>query len=602
MGGAPVLVLVAALGVSFGWTPDDSGGVEYIIQIPPEQLEDVRRSGQIDSAIPREIRGHVSRVIIRVGDGDLPRQTPIGMNAAVKSGGNTVPLIAVSPIRTADQQHVPIPAIGLAETSHAVTGTSRSQVMKPSPQGGSSFAMPTTAGGQANGTGFPSTVNQIPSQLADQARASANQAARNVAGTVNNSIDQTFSNLANSAGNALRDGVSSTTGTPNTFGGNTNTRAGIPDFAGSAGPSNPGLNRPTTAPTTNVTRDKDWAAANLNRPTTAPRGASTPGSQFAMTSGQVSDTRSNSTPGFGELPSGLRNAPTSNPSPQQNATFQPYPRLTNEENQHVRRYVSGYDSSNRPLDSTGRPLDVNKLVSDYRLQQQTLARSQQNATTSGQIGSLAGSNSQPSATSGFTGYQANPTTVPSYSNPQLGVPSATTSPYPRIATTPTAGVAGPGFSYGTPRNGGATAAVDPYELDRLKQQNALLSMRLETDRLESQRRERETLAANSDASRTGRGAGGADNSGQSGKRVGAEQRPQGGVSPSDREPLSGTASQAGVLPRGKGIAASQPLPNLLLLISVVANLFLGRWLMHLRVQFRDVIAAKRIASTPANGG
>jgi hypothetical protein len=43
--------------------------------------------------------------------------------------------------------------------------------------------------------------------------------------------------------------------------------------------------------------------------------------------------------------------------------------------------------------------------------------------------------------------------------------------------------------------------------------------------------------------------------------------------------------------------AAQPLFNGLLLISFVANIYLIFWLKNLRIQFRDLVAAKRIANS-----
>ena len=42
MGGVPVLVLIAAMGITYGWQPDGNGGVEYVVQIPPEQLDELK--------------------------------------------------------------------------------------------------------------------------------------------------------------------------------------------------------------------------------------------------------------------------------------------------------------------------------------------------------------------------------------------------------------------------------------------------------------------------------------------------------------------------------------------------------------------------------
>jgi hypothetical protein len=81
----------------------------------------------------------------------------------------------------------------------------------------------------------------------------------------------------------------------------------------------------------------------------------------------------------------------------------------------------------------------------------------------------------------------------------------------------------------------------------------------------------------------------------------SQQRP-----PIDRDPPSlsnrSLDSSIGSTPRSepKQVAA-QPLFNGLLLLSFVANIYLMFWLKNLRLQFRDLVAAKRMANanTPA---
>src|SRR5438045_388464 len=68
MNGAAWLLALATLGVDYGWRLDDRGQLEYIIQIPPSQLETLRESPEgISSAIPPEVVRHVKRFRIVVG-------------------------------------------------------------------------------------------------------------------------------------------------------------------------------------------------------------------------------------------------------------------------------------------------------------------------------------------------------------------------------------------------------------------------------------------------------------------------------------------------------------------------------------------------------
>ncbi len=60
--------------------------------------------------------------------------------------------------------------------------------------------------------------------------------------------------------------------------------------------------------------------------------------------------------------------------------------------------------------------------------------------------------------------------------------------------------------------------------------------------------------------------------------------------------LAGGSASGGGIERPRQVAA-QPLFNGLLLISFVANIYLIFWLKNLRLQFRDMVAAKRIANS-----
>ena len=91
MGGAPTLLMVAILGVTYGWQPDGDQGVEYIIQIPPEQLADIERMGEVSSTIDPAVRGRVSRVIVKVGTEPLPHTVPPGFSR-ISSPPNSVGL------------------------------------------------------------------------------------------------------------------------------------------------------------------------------------------------------------------------------------------------------------------------------------------------------------------------------------------------------------------------------------------------------------------------------------------------------------------------------------------------------------------------------
>jgi hypothetical protein len=48
MGGVPVLLALAVVGVDYGYQPDGQGGVDYIVQVAPENWEQARQAGAIN--------------------------------------------------------------------------------------------------------------------------------------------------------------------------------------------------------------------------------------------------------------------------------------------------------------------------------------------------------------------------------------------------------------------------------------------------------------------------------------------------------------------------------------------------------------------------
>ncbi len=70
----PLLLLAAAaVGVDTGWTKLDSGGYEYIIQIPPEQLDALRAGGEFGSDLPADT-GEIRSYRVVIGTGPLVNQ------------------------------------------------------------------------------------------------------------------------------------------------------------------------------------------------------------------------------------------------------------------------------------------------------------------------------------------------------------------------------------------------------------------------------------------------------------------------------------------------------------------------------------------------
>ncbi|MGM0488622.1 MAG: hypothetical protein ACQESR_17935 [Planctomycetota bacterium] len=82
MNGIVVLVSLAAIGIDYGWQPLPDGQLEYIVQIEPGLLEELKSGEEIVSEILPEAR-NVRRFRIRVGTGEVPR---VG-----HGGGDTAP-------------------------------------------------------------------------------------------------------------------------------------------------------------------------------------------------------------------------------------------------------------------------------------------------------------------------------------------------------------------------------------------------------------------------------------------------------------------------------------------------------------------------------
>ncbi|NNE00972.1 MAG: hypothetical protein HKN47_26955, partial [Pirellulaceae bacterium] len=144
MGGLYVLLAVATMGVTYGWQPDGSGGVEYLVQVTPQQLERVRESGEITSTIHPSVQGRVTRVVVRVGTGALPRINPIANDESPSSADM---------VNHSADDRLPVP------TPQIMASSDRERVMKPDPQGG--FDLPPSLA-QAGGRGTNNDLRNDP--------------------------------------------------------------------------------------------------------------------------------------------------------------------------------------------------------------------------------------------------------------------------------------------------------------------------------------------------------------------------------------------------------------------------------------------------------
>lgn len=168
MGGLLVLLAVAVTSVTYGWQPDGTGGVEYLVQVSPDKLAQVRSTGEISSTIPAEIRGHVSRVVIRVGDGPLPRTISSAMQQSAEADR----------LSAADHQNVPIPQMGSQPADQF------ERVMKPQ-----------------DGFTFPDAA----ARAGDRVAAGANDAASRLRSDATNALNGLRDNTASAFGSAAED-------------------------------------------------------------------------------------------------------------------------------------------------------------------------------------------------------------------------------------------------------------------------------------------------------------------------------------------------------------------------------------------------------------
>ena len=78
------VLAVSALGIDVGWQPLEGGGVEYIIQLKPHEIEQMVNVSDLESEVPKDL--DVRRYRITVGDAVLPREMPKDVKAEVESG------------------------------------------------------------------------------------------------------------------------------------------------------------------------------------------------------------------------------------------------------------------------------------------------------------------------------------------------------------------------------------------------------------------------------------------------------------------------------------------------------------------------------------
>jgi hypothetical protein len=549
--------------------------------------------GEITSTIDPEVQGRVSRVIIRVGNQPLPRRTPPLPSSAQTSSYNqfqsndrnsgrtnastTVAAVDLVPVpipeMTNHRDVIPIPA-GPGGAGDFGASTSAS-VMKPdpaSPQGGG-FSLPDSLKNVANGLKESSreTIEKLqqnmgagaPNPFATNQLDSAMNQLRQQGTATNNAIDQI--SQAGRSTSAMQ-GPSTDPVSPST------SRVQPPSFTNSADAAGAyaraRANGPSTDPTTN--RSAAWSPIGEARNDAAAPPTTTGGfgatGNFAQ---QPESLRSPTNTGF----TGAANTPIENPfasaaTSRSTAIAQEPevdPRLSAAQRAALPPGAYSFDLDGFPVDRNWRRIDspssnfasnvqaanglgtANSVAPTYQNQTAFPGNTSQNWT-----GSAASAIGQPSSVGSLSG---SPAFGPIAANPSSIYQNQT--PY-----------AAPAYSATQVTESDINAAADRIARERIAAA--------------------ERLAAN--------------NNSFSGvpSQLSNLNRPtphqDGFPSSSDNAPSS--SAGAGQTSSGaKSTVAAQKLFNVMLLCSIVGNIYLFFWLKNMRDQFRDLVTAKRMSQS-----
>ncbi|MEM9369164.1 MAG: hypothetical protein AAGD07_24545 [Planctomycetota bacterium] len=589
------LLVMASAAVTYGWTSDGKDGLRYIVQIPPSQWDQVRSAGNLRCVIAPEVQGRVTEIVVRLGHGDVPRDTPPN-----------------------DSDHALIPVPQITSPAGAVKPTSATTALKPAPQ---DAAMSLPNAFPLNN--LPETINQQARDVGDAAAVAGNQlrdAVRGAAGQLGIS-ESGFGTSALAPGDPRARLAPSTAPTQARESSSVTGVGGATQRAGDWFDLNERRNSlPTTAPTapgfgrvqgsndalsaSNRQQSSTNDARSPSMPATSPA-TSAPGLGMPSPSTVRAGAASSGLPGgFGQFPNGVGGMTQPNP----NASTQPRgasqnssvyanttpnsssvaydPQLTPAQAQLLPPNGYTFDRQWRPMDREGYLLDAKGNRVDQRgnlinpiTVQDPRSRLAGNNTTSTPT-----NNSQPRPGVNFPGIQGDP--IPT-NRPTINSPLAGTNP--QVSLTNGAGYPN---AYATNGNQGGflntpTAPMDP-RLATLGQSTLGGSM----------------LGLPNNGYPTSRYPGFAVNqppnvntgSSAATQKRDATIRSEDRVEANQTNEISGAKASVGAT-RQKMDA--QPIFNGLLLISIVANLYLLRWLQNMRSHFRDLVASKRAAGSVA---
>ncbi len=549
MGVVPMLWMVAAVGVGYGWTPDGAGGVEYVIQISPEKFDQAKESGEISSTIAPEVRGSVSRVVVRVGEGRLERITPAELSEPKADGGaSSANDPAVAPD---DLVAVPIPEIDDSGPAIAIGGARSlagqigrnavESVMKPAPQGG---AGPTEDSDQAGGSTFsypqsvgvggppPAAVEEAgtagDSQQSSPGEALSNRTRQEASGAIDDLRQRAagWSNeVADRAGNATRDAV----------------RSVLPQDP----PSVRGDRAVTATPqgTVDAGASADGRSASGSAMVGAPVGARGDGPSTAPTAERAAS------PWYTE----------NSPAPER-AEAAPESHASN-----------GQPVGGSMRDSTDQPAQQPRAAAGSR----GAEGDRPNRSVTGSFGRMpAGfSSSQGTTAQASRGQGQAPSEGDSQTSPRAANASQDSRPAGRSAQ--------PSIQYAQARGGEAQGveAQEAYQ-PKTRQPQRQFSSETAAGRAPSAdpRTELQTPTARGEKPH------------EFARRDAETTAPSAEAPDWERESRSAAGPQ-----RGAKTVAAQPVFNGLLLFSFVANVYLAWWLKNLRHEFRELVVAKRVA-------
>lgn len=80
------LLLPSTLGVDFGWERQPDNSIEYIVQIEPEAVDEMKTGTELLSTLPPSVRNTIRNYRIRVGRDRLPNQNTLPPEASATTG------------------------------------------------------------------------------------------------------------------------------------------------------------------------------------------------------------------------------------------------------------------------------------------------------------------------------------------------------------------------------------------------------------------------------------------------------------------------------------------------------------------------------------